>query len=219
MNTVCMKDIVARLKSRRNALELSFQDLANLTGMSKSTLQRYESGAIKNIPLSRVEDLASALRTTPEYLMGWDSDEKAERNEGDIPSGFFPLPRTVKKPRLGCIVCGEPIDSPENLDGYDDVPENIRCDFTLKCEGDSMIGARIMDGDIVYIRQQSTADNGQIAAVCIGDEKTLKRVYWDGKTLILQPENPKYQPFVYTGEVLNDVRIIGVAVGFTSVIK
>ena len=125
----------------------------------------------------------------------------------------------MKKPRLGCIVCGDPIDSPENLDGYDDVPENIHCDFTLRCEGDSMTDARINDGDIVYIRQQEQVDNGTIAAVSIDGEKTLKRVYWDGKTLILQPANPKYQPYVYSGEILNTVRIIGKAVGFTSVIK
>lgn len=65
------KEIARRLKDRREALGYSFQQLAELTGMSKSTLQRYESGAIKNIPLARLETLTTALQTTPEQLLGW----------------------------------------------------------------------------------------------------------------------------------------------------
>ena len=65
------KEIARRLKERREALGYSFQQLAELTGMSKSTLQRYESGAIKNIPLARLETLTTALQTTPEQLLGW----------------------------------------------------------------------------------------------------------------------------------------------------
>lgn len=84
-----------------------------------------------------------------------------------------------------------------------------------------MIGARIKDGDIVFCVEQSMVDNGEIAAVIIGDEATLKRVYYypeKGK-LVLQAENPKYEPFVYVGEELNQIRIIGKAVAFQSDIE
>lgn len=202
-----------RIKRYRKLNKLTLEDVAKIIGVSKQTVQKYENGIISNIPSDRIESMAKAFSCTPADLMGWDdySDK--------VPDGFLPLPLTLKKPRLGSIVCGQPIDNPENFEGYDDVPENIHCDFTLKCEGDSMIGARIYDGDIVYIRQQSEVENGQIAAISIDGEKTLKRVYWDGASLILQPENPKYQPLVYTGLKLATVRIIGLAVGFTSLIK
>ena len=130
------------------------------------------------------------------------------------------MPKTVKKPRIGTIACGEPILAEENLEGYDDVPVNINCDFTLFCKGDSMINARINDDDIVYIRQQPTVDNGEIAACLVeGDfetEATLKRYYKYDDKIVLQAENPAYQPFVYVKEEMNKVRIIGKAVGFTS---
>lgn len=137
-----------------------------------------------------------------------------------IPDGFLPLPHTVKRPRLGAISCGDPIMSEENFDGYDDVPEHINCDFTLICEGDSMIGARICDGDTVYIKQQPTVENGQIAAILIdGTEKLLKRVYITDDSIVLQAENPAYPPRTFFKEDMNRVSIIGRAVGFYSNIK
>lgn len=137
----------------------------------------------------------------------------------NMPEGVLPLPRTKKVPRLGTIACGEPILAEENIDGFDYVPEDISCDFSLICKGDSMINARILDGDIVYIRQQPTVENGEIAAVLIDNEATLKRVYINGDTIILQPENTAYQPIVYTGEKLNEIRILGKAVYFFSKVK
>ena len=81
-----------------------------------------------------------------------------------------------------------------------------------------MIGARIMDGDIVFIREQTIVENGEIAAVIIDDEATLKRVYYykDSGKLILQAENPKYSPLIYEGEELNSIRILGKAIAFES---
>lgn len=145
------------------------------------------------------------------------TNENENINYSSIP-GIMPLPKTVKKPRLGQIACGEPIMTEENFDGYDDVPNNISCDFTLICKGDSMINARIHDGDIVYIKQQPTVENGQIAAIMIDGETTLKRVYIDGDRLTIMPENPAYKPHIYIGEELNNIRIIGRATGFTSYI-
>lgn len=134
---------------------------------------------------------------------------------GDIPPGFEPLPNMRKVPLVGAIACGQPITAEENIEGYVDVPEQVHCDFSLRCRGDSMIGAGISDGDIVYIRSQPEVDNGQIAAVRIGDEATLKRVYWDGSQLTLLPENRSFPPMVYSGQDLEQVHIEGLAVGFT----
>ena len=197
-----------RLKELRKARGLTLDALATLVGTSKQTIQRYETGVISNIPPKRVEELARALGTTPGELMGWGS-----AGSPDI------LPLTVKRlPVLGQIACGEPIYAAEEHESYVSADGRLDADFCLKAHGDSMIGARILDGDMVFIRQQDSVDNGEIAAVIINDEATLKRVYFypeEGK-LILTPENPRYAPLVYVGEELDSIKIIGKAVAFQS---
>lgn len=136
--------------------------------------------------------------------------------ESSLPNNVMPMPKTYKIPLLGTIACGEPILAAENIEDEVDIPENIHANFALRCKGDSMMNARIYDGDIVYIRQQSTVVNGEIAAVLIGDEATLKRVYLHNDHVVLQPENPAFDPLVYFGESMNEIRILGKAVGFTS---
>lgn len=200
------------LKRRRSEMGLTLLEIANKMGVSEATVQRWESGNIKSLRHNRISKLAEILNVEPAILMGWE--------DNSIPLGFQPLPKFKKVPRLGAISCGEPLLSEENLEGYDSIPENIDCDFTLKCEGDSMINARINDGDIVYIKQQPIVENGQIAAVLIdGEEKLLKRVYMTNTAITLTPENPKYSPLVFVGEEMNRVSIIGRAVGFYSNIK
>lgn len=109
----------------------------------------------------------------------------------------------------------------EEYGSFISTTDDLDVDFCLRAVGDSMIGARIYDGDIVFVRKQSSVDNGEIAAVLIDDEATLKRVYYypDKNKLVLSPENPKYEPFVYIGEELSEVRILGKAVAFQSVIR
>ena len=174
-----------------------------------------------NIPSGKTLDrIAEYLDVSVDYLLGkTDAPEPGKIiNVFDIP-GIEPMPNTKKIPLLGDIACGDPILAEENLEGYIKLDEGIKADFALRCRGDSMINARILDGDIVYIRQQPMVENGQIAAVLIDNEATLKRVYRDGDTLILQPENPAYAPFVFTPTTGADVRILGLAVAFTSIIK
>jgi len=195
------------LKEMRLAKRMSLEELARLVGTSRQTIHRYENGTISNIPPEKVEKLADALGTTPSALMGWRADF------GNV------LPITSKRlPILGSIACGEPIYAEEEHESFCTADDGIDADFCLKAQGDSMIGARIYSGDIVFIRSQDSVDNGQIAAVIIGDEATLKRVYYypeEGK-LILSPENPKYAPLVYVGEELNQIKILGRAVAFQS---
>ena len=215
-----MSTIGHNIKKRRLEKRLTLEDLARTVGTSKQTIQRYESGVIGNIPSDKIEAIAEALDVSPAYLMGWEEAKEEPPSTRFRDLGFLPPPTTVRKPRLGRISCGKPIDSEENFDGYDDVPDHIQCDFTLICEGDSMIGARIHDGDVVYIRQQPTVESGQIAAVLVdGEGKLLKRVYHDGDRLTLAAENPAYPPLIFVREEINSVMIIGKAVGFTSLIR
>ena len=129
------------------------------------------------------------------------------------------MPEMGRIPLIGSIACGAPILAEEHIEDYIDIPKHIHADFALTCKGDSMINARIFDGDIVYIRQQDTVDNGQIAAVLIDGEATLKRVRLFDDHISLEPENPQYRPLVYWGEEMNTVRILGKAVAFTSAIR
>ena len=205
-----------RIKEIRISKNITQDELALKIGTTKQTIYKYENEIVTNIPSQKIELISNALNTTPDYLMGW--SDKSTDDLYSIP-GINPIPKTYKRPRLGTIACGEPILAEENIETYDDIPDNIKCDFTLVCKGDSMINARINDGDIVYIKQQSQVDNGEIAAVLIDNEATLKRVYIYEDKVVLQPENTKYPPFVYTKDEMNNIRILGKAVGFTSLLS
>ena len=202
-----------RLKELRKARGLTLEVLADKLGTSRQTIHRYENGMINNIPPAKVMLLAEALETTPSELMGWENERGAVLGYENI------LPITIKRlPVLGEISCGKPIYASEEHESYVSADADLDADFCLRASGDSMIGARIFDGDIVFIRSQHTVDNGDIAAVIINDEATLKRVYFypeEGK-LILLPENKKYSPLVYLGEELNNINILGKAVAFQS---
>lgn len=202
-----------RMREAMNYKNINQTELCRITGIPKSAVSQYLSGNFKP-KQDRIFLIANALDVSEAWLLGIDVPK--DKNNFQSFLGVLPIPKTSKKPRIGTIACGEPILAHENIETYDDVPDDIKCDFTLLCKGDSMINARINDGDVVYIRQQSSVDNGEIAAVLINDEATLKRVYLYEEKLILQPENPKYPPLVYLKEEMNNVRIIGKAVGFTS---
>lgn len=202
------------MKNRRKAIGLSAEKVAEILGVSPATIYRYENGDIEKVPGDRLGPIASALQTTPAYLMGWtDGDRDA------LPANVIPMPEMRKIPLVGTIACGEPILAEENIEEYISIPKHIKADFALTCKGDSMINARIFDGDIVYIRQQDTVENGEIAAVLIDNEATLKRVRLFDDHISLEPENPMYKPFVYWNEEMNNVRILGKAVAFTSAVR
>lgn len=132
------------------------------------------------------------------------------------PDNIIPLPKMKKVPLLGTIACGEPILAEENIEDYINMPEKTKGTFALRCKGDSMINARIFDGDIVFIREQPDVESGEIAAVLIDNEATLKRVYKYENRIELRPENPTHKVYNYEGEEINKIRIIGKAVGFYS---
>ena len=216
-----MKALSQRIRVLIQVQQASFRELSEKTGIPKSAIQRYATGETTKIPLDRVTLLAQALGVTPAYLMGWEDAPPSTKPSYDIFSlpGVSRPPHMVKRPRLGTIACGKPILAVEEAEEYDDVPENIECDFTLRCKGDSMINARIYDGDTVYIRAQEQVENGEIAAVRIGDEATLKRVYYNGARVILRACNPLYDDMEYEGTQLDDIQVMGKAVAFTSRVR
>lgn len=204
------------LHQQRKRLNLTMKQVADYVGVSEATVSRWESGNIANMGRDKIALLSQILKLSPGVIAGY------EQNDNDFIAlgNLMPLPKMKKVPRLGTIACGEPILAAENIETDDFVPEDIKCDFTLMCKGDSMINARINNGDIVYIKYQEQVENGEIAACLVeGDfetDATLKRYYKYDDRIVLQSENPKYQPFVYVHEEMNKVRIIGKAVGFTS---
>ena len=208
-----MATLYDRIKSRRTELGLTVEELAHKMGYKdKSSISKIENGKA-DIPQSKIAAFADALQTTPAYLMGW--EEQPAPKKPTIPPGFEPMPKMKKIPLIGAIACGEPITAEQNIEKMVDVPENIRCDFSLTCHGDSMVDAGIHDKDVVYIRIQPEVENGEIAAVRIDGEATLKRVYYNPGTLTLMPANQAYAPMIYTGPQLEEVHIEGKAVGWT----
>lgn len=215
-----------RIKELREKHGMSQVDLADKISVSKQTLYKYENGIITNIPSDKIESIAKILRASPSYIMGWDNAEASAgdgcfANLKEIPNNILPI-STVKVPLIGEIACGEPIEADEEVECYVEPGTPIHCDFALKAKGDSMEGVnlKIHDGDIVFVRKQSTVENGEVAVVIIDNDATLKRVYYypDDKKLVLQAENSKYAPFVYVGPELETVHILGKAVAFQSYI-
>lgn len=209
-------DLATRIKDLRLSQGLTLEQVANEVGVGKSTVRKWETGMIANMRRDKIASLAKALHTTPAYLMGWIDEPHQEITVDNL----FKI-ETKKFPLLGNIACGEPIFAEEHFEAYVEAGANIKADFCLKAKGDSMIGARIHDGDIIFIRKQSMVDDGEIAAVLIDNEATLKRVYYDKENGILQlfAENPQYKTLRFSGEELDHIRIMGKAVAFQSDVK
>lgn len=192
-------------------------DLSEKTGIPKSAISQYCAGSFKP-KQQRLFLIAEALNVDEAWLMGLDVPMDRGSAANRIPN-IIPIPEMRKVPLVGTIACGKPILADENIEDYINIPKDLPGDFALTCKGDSMINARIFDGDIVYIRQQDTIDNGEIAAVLIDNEATLKRVKLFEDHISLEPENPQYRPIVLWNEDMNNVRIIGKAVAFTSAVR
>lgn len=209
--------VATRMQQRREQLGLTLDDIALEIGVARSTIQRYEKGTIEKLKLPVIEAIANVLQVDPAWLVGKSDDPGVVTA---FPSdNILPFPAMKSVPLIGTIACGEPILAAENIECDVEMPEHVKADFALRCKGDSMINARIYDGDIVYIRQQPTVDDGQIAAVLVDDEATLKRVYFYPDHVVLEPENPQYRPLSFWESDMEHVRILGLAVAFTSNVR
>ena len=201
-----------KIVQRRKELGFTQKEMAEYLEISQQGYALYEKG-------KRKIDFETALKIGEKLEISLDDlglDYRPEFKKHIELIDIAPLKRK-KYPLLGVVACGEPtIDEMNEYFDFDD----IDADFALKCKGDSMIGAHIYDGDIVLIKRCEIVDNGQIAAVAVDSdgECTLKKVYFDKEReqLTLMPCNPAYDPIIIHGAALNEVRIIGRAVGFFS---
>ena len=212
-------EIGKRIKECRVSAGMTLDELASIIGVNKSTVQRYENGKIAKVKLPIIQSIAEALNINPAWIIG-KSDKKINDQKNSLGFGLYPV-HTQKIPLLGEIACGKPIFANEDRESYVSVGTDLKVDFCLRAKGDSMIGARILDGDVVFIQKSDIVHNGEIAAVVIDDEATLKRVYYypEKSKLVLNAENPKYEPLVYLGEELNQIHILGRAVAFQSDVR
>lgn len=202
-----------RVRERRKQIGISQDELGRRIGYkSRSSINKIELGE-RDISQTKAVQIAKALDTSVDYLLGDEPLTKSESFAVQIP-GIIPVPdlSTVKSvPLLGSIACGEPITANEEYESIE-IDEMLDADFCLRARGDSMIDAGIRNGSLVLCRYAETVENGQIAAIGIQDEVTLKRFYSYGETVVLRPCNPDYEEQVYSGEELNRIRIIGKAV-------
>lgn len=201
-----LKDIGLRIRQARQKKGFTLSAIAEKIGVSESTFSRYENGHVDTIRNEKLEQIALILGVSPGWIMGWESDALGG------PSSWKAIPI------YGTISAGEPIMAQENVEGYEyvdvDRPEDH---FFLRVKGDSMTGARILDGDLALIKKHTYVENGDIVAVLIdGIDATLKRMKKTDEGLWFLPENPAYKPtFVSLDEIEKDpgyVQILGVLV-------
>lgn len=191
------------------------KQIAKLLGISQQSYSAYENG-VSQPPRDALIKLAEYFQVSTDYLL--DRTSSPTFTQGQVTfSNVFPVEKR-KIPFLGKIACGEPIFAEEEKGVYVEALSDLHVDFCLQAKGDSMINARIKDGDIVFIRSQPEVNNGEIAAVAIGDTATLKRVYYypEKNQITLQAENPAFPPLTYVGAELEEIRILGKAVALQS---
>lgn len=199
------------LKRHMERHRVTQDDIVKKLGYSSSTVSDW-CNAKKYPRVTKMQELADLFEVTLSELRDLPRTEPSDATSSIPPSGFEPLPDMSKIPVVGQIACGQPITAEENIEGYASAPERWRANFALICQGRSM-EPRIMDGDLVAIRSDIRVESGQVAAVRIGDEATLKKIYFYPERIVLRPINDAFEDIVFEGEKMNDVSIEGKAVG------
>ena len=222
---VFMGELEIQLKTLIKNKYGSVNQFSIKSGIAYSTIDSIIKRGINNSNLSSIMRVCEALNISADGLSkGIITYKNNNDTTPDIDIFKFDniLPISTQRiPFLGSVACGKPIYADEDKESYVALGTNVKADFCLRAQGDSMIDARIYDGDLIFVRKQESVDNGEIAVVLIGDEATLKRVYYypDKQKLLLQPANTKYEPFIYVGEELDQIRILGKAVAFQSDVR
>ncbi|UHR03294.1 transcriptional repressor LexA [Peptoniphilus sp. GNH] len=187
------------------------KELSEIVGVSESTVGKWL--------LKKATPRMGAIEKLSDYFKIQKSDLLEEKEQIDLLNipGIIPIKKLKKIPILGTIACGDPILAVENIDDYFSVDADIVTgDFALRCKGNSMIEANIFEGDIVFFKETPIVENGQIAAVVIDEEATLKKFFKTNSSIILQPCNENYNPIILTENDHKDIRIIGLMVGVYS---
>lgn len=179
--------IGVRLKTSREQNDLTIKDVAKRIGLSTSTISRYENGIVENVSLPTMQMLADLYKVNVLWLLG-KSEDKHERT--------INKQSTISVPLVDTIAAGTPILAEENIERYFNIDSSIKADFCLRIKGDSMINEGIHNNDIVFIHKQPILENGEIGAVIIDGEATLKRFYKTNTGIVLQPANEKYAPII-----------------------
>ena len=203
-----------RFREALNIRNMKQSEICEHTGIGKSAISQYLSGSFEP-KQQNIYKLALALDVSEAWLMGYDVDMVRQSDSKPTISNLIPLDNVTYIPLIGEIACGTPILAQQNVEKKIILPDTVKADFALRCQGDSMINAGIDDGDIVFIRKQPQVENGEIAAVQVNDfetEATLKKVYTKSNSITLVAENPEYEPLIYTNEEMNNVTIVGKAV-------
>lgn len=195
-----------KIKKLRKRMPLTQAELAKKLKIAPSAVSAWEQN--KNRPLmDKLTILANIFDVSINYF--FENDDVSNNVVNEIDTIYDAAPITTKLPIVGRISCGNGIIAYENVEGYEETPKawlNGGKYFYLRAKGDSMIGARINDGDLLLIRQQEDVEDGEIAAVYVDGDAKLKRVYKREGNLILQSENPKYPPQIIKS---GNVKIIG----------
>ena len=227
-----MSKLGDRIKELRLERNLSLREFADLCGTSKSAINMYEKGE-RRPKYETLEAIADAFNVDIDYLLGksdirnrvanelgFDSLEEAFKAGCFVSAGIRPIKRK-KFPMLGNVACGEPIWADEERGTFVDGAADIDADFCLIAKGDSMINARIFDGDILFVKKQEMVNNGEIAVVLIDNEATVKRVYYDkdNNVITLMPENPTHKPMRFEGQKLDEIAILGLVIAGQFYIK
>lgn len=188
--------ISKRIKNRRQELGMSVEELADILNKNKATIYRYENGDIGKVPYDILKPLSEALDVSVGYLLG--SEDTIENRP--LPENLKPITKVNRIPIVGSIAAGTPILATENIESYLLLGQEYKADFALKIMGDSMIDVGINDGDLALIIKDRPISNGEIYAVLVDGEATLKKVYKNDDYLTLQPCNSKYEPIVVKEE-------------------
>lgn len=206
-----------RIKQRRKELRLSADELAEKLHRNRATIYRYENSNIERIPAEIIKPLAEILQVSPEYLMGW--------NEEDEKNGIDKLIKDIEKdnnikihdviqckntiPILNCTKDGKFI-SDEYL-----CISDFKSDFCFKITDNSLSNSHISIGSIVFVKKTDNIQNGEIAVISLNKKIILRKYYYYSQTqkLILNPDNPDFEPMIFIGEEINKINIIGKAIG------
>ena len=208
-----MPNFSSRIKLLRTERGITQEQLASMLKVSRSTIGMYESGK-REPDFETSEAIADIFNVDMDFLMGRSDVERKHPLTPTtvIPPGFQPMPEMATVPIVGRVACGTPILAEQNIECEVCVPSRWRATFSLVCKGDSM-EPKIHDGDLVAIRKQPEVENGEIAAVRIGEEATLKRVFRHENMLELRAENPSFPSIILVGADMETVMIEGKAVG------